>query len=173
MTIDKIGGNIIGSYTDNAVNSASQSADDSFAMRLEAAAQNSDDKELKKVCQEFEAIMLNMMYKQMKATIIRSELVEEDPGTAIFESMRDEELMNQASRTGTLGLAQSLYKQLSGQHVKAAPADEATAAATAINATTATEDRAISIAPTDGAEAAEVAPIEETQESEPIDKESN
>jgi Rod binding domain-containing protein len=30
--------------------------------------------------------------------------------------MRDEELMKQASKTGSLGLAESLYKQLSRRH---------------------------------------------------------
>lgn len=163
MTVDKIGGNIIDSYTNNAVNSATQSSDDSFARRLEEAAQNSEEKELKKVCQEFEAIVLNMMYKQMKATIIKSDLVEEDPGTAIFESMRDEELMNQASKTGSLGLAQSLYKQLSRQYAKAAPVADAESANAALaardgvaKANAATEADAgleadtINIAPTEG-----------------------
>ena len=158
MTIDKISGNIIDSYTNNAVNSAAQSADDSFAMRLEKAAQNSDEKELKKVCQEFEAIMLNMMYKQMKATIIKSDLVEEDPATAIFESMRDEELINQASKTGTLGLAESLYKQLARQYAKKAPVAEA------INPVPTAEDDTDTI---------NADPTEEIQESEPIEKEDS
>ncbi len=171
MTIDKIGGNIIDSYTDNVVNSVAQSADDSFARRLEAAAQNSDDRELKKVCQEFEAIMLNMMYKQMKGTIIKSYLIEEDPGTAIFESMADEELMNQASKTGTLGLAQSLYKQLSRQHAKVA----SVAGWESANAALAAENEAAKAATAANTDADEinVAPIEEIQESERIDKESN
>ena len=148
MTIDKIGGNIIDSYTSNAVNSAAQSADDSFARRLEEAAQNSDEKELKKVCQELEAIMLNMMYKQMKATIIKSDLVEEDPGTAIFESMRDEELMNQASKTGSLGLAESLYKQLSRQYAKKTPMTAAESADAALAA----QNEAARTAPADEAD---------------------
>lgn len=121
MDISKVSSNILNGYTNSATNSVTQASDDSFTRRLEAAAQNNDDKELKAVCQEFEAIMLDMLYKQMKATVIKSDLIEKDPGTEIFESMQDEELMKKASQTGTLGLAESLYKQLSKQYGKAVP----------------------------------------------------
>lgn len=113
MDIDMIGSSMISGYTDNAVNSTQQASDDSFAQKLQAAVDSKDDKALKTACQEFEAVMLNMMYKSMKATIIKSDLVEEDAGTEIFESMQDEELMDIASKSGSFGLAESLYKQLS------------------------------------------------------------
>lgn len=113
MDIGKISGNVIKSYSNDAARSVEQSSDNSFAKKLEAAVQSQDDKELKQVCQEFESIMLNMMYKQMKATIVRSDLIERDAGTEIFESMQDENLMGKASKTGSFGLAESLYRQLS------------------------------------------------------------
>ncbi len=124
MDIGKIDSNIMSSVVKNAGNAVAQSADDDFARRLEAAAKNSDDKELKKACQEFEALMLDMIYKQMKTTIIKSELVEEEPGREIFQSMLDEKLVEQASKTSGLGLADSLYKQLSRQYGRQAPAIE-------------------------------------------------
>lgn len=102
-----------GDLTNGATQSAAQATDDSFAKKLEAAVNSKDDKELKSACQEFESIMLSMMYKSMKATIIKSDLVEEDPGTGIFESMQDDNLMEQAAKTGSFGLAESLYRQLS------------------------------------------------------------
>lgn len=113
MDIGKINSNSIDSLTNDATRSAAQAVDDSFAKKLEAAVQNNDDKELKKASQDFEGIMLNMMYKQMKTTIIKSDLIKKDAGTEIFESMQDENLMELASKTGSLGLAESLYKQLS------------------------------------------------------------
>lgn len=122
MDIGKIGVGAMGSFTDNAARAVTRAADDSFAKRLETAANKKDEKELKKACQEFEAVIINMLYKQMKATVVKSDLIEEDPGTEIFESMRDEQLMEQASKTGTFGLAESLYRQLSRQYGKAAPA---------------------------------------------------
>jgi peptidoglycan hydrolase FlgJ len=113
MDIGKISGSSAGNLTNEATQSAAQASDDSFAKKLEAAANGNDDKELKKACQEFESIMLSMMYKSMKASITKSDLIEEDAGTEIFESMQDDNLMEQASKTGSLGLAESLYKQLS------------------------------------------------------------
>lgn len=113
MDIGKISGGSAGNLTNEAAQSAVQASDDSFAKKLEAAVNGNDDKELKKACQEFESIMLSMMYKSMKATITKSDLIEKDAGTEIFESMQDDNLMEQASKTGSLGLAESLYKQLS------------------------------------------------------------
>jgi flagellar protein FlgJ len=95
----------------------------SFEKRLQAAVDNKDDKELKRACQQFEAIMLGMMYKQMKATVVRSDLIQSDPGRDIFESMLDESLTEEASKTGTFGLAESLYKQLGKQNKSAVKAD--------------------------------------------------
>jgi flagellar protein FlgJ len=125
MDINKIDSLTMENYVKNAASSASRAADDDFAKRLEKAARNNDEKELKKACQEFEAIMLDMLYKQMKATVIKSELLEEDPGREIFESMFEENLMEQAAKRGSLGLAESLYKQLSRQYGRNVPANAA------------------------------------------------
>lgn len=113
MDIGKVSSSAAGSLTNEATQSAAQASDDSFAKKLEAAVNSKDDKQLKKACQDFEGVMLNMMYKSMKATITKSDLIEKDAGTEIFESMQDDNLMEQASKTGSLGLAESLYKQLS------------------------------------------------------------
>jgi len=110
-----IGG--IGSVTGNLINGTIESAknkitQDDFEKRLQDAMENKDEKELKQVCREFEGIVLNMMYKQMKATVPKSTLLPSDPGREIFESMLDEELMGEASKNGSFGLAEVLYKQL-------------------------------------------------------------
>lgn len=116
MGIEKINnGSTINNLTSGAVQSAGQAEDNSFEARLNAAMGKSDDKELKNVCQQFESIMLDMMFKQMKTTIIKSDLIEEDAGREIFQSMLDENLMEQASKTGSFGLAETLYKQLRKQ----------------------------------------------------------
>lgn len=121
MDVGKINNGMVNNLTAGAVQSASQAADNSFEMHLKAAMDNKDDKELKKACQQFEGIMLDTLYKQMKATIIKSDLVEEDTGHEIFQSMLDDSLMEKASGTGSFGLAEVLYKQLgkqSGTNVK-------------------------------------------------------
>lgn len=62
------------------------------------------------------------MYKQMKATVPKSSLFPKDSGTEFFESMLDEKLVENASKTNSLGLADLLYKQLSKQ-MKSGKAD--------------------------------------------------
>ncbi|MCR4436419.1 MAG: rod-binding protein [Clostridiales bacterium] len=89
--------------------------DDSFEKRLKSALDTQNEKELKNACQEFEGMLLNMMYKQMKATVPKWDVVEEDPGMEIFDSMLDDQLVEEASKTGRLGLGDMLYKQLSQQ----------------------------------------------------------
>ncbi len=122
MDINSIGSSTINSLVRNATAAGDVAAGESFAKKLEAAAKNNDDKELREACKEFEAIMLDMLYKQMKSTVIKSDLFEADPGREIFESMLDEKLMEQAAKTGSLGLADSLYKQLSRQYGRQAAA---------------------------------------------------
>lgn len=92
-----------------------EAVDKSFEEKLKAAVEKNDDKELKAACKQFEGIMLDILYKQMKATVIKSELVEADAGREIFESMLDESMLENASKASTFGLADSLYKQLSRQ----------------------------------------------------------
>jgi flagellar protein FlgJ len=125
VDIGKIGSNSIIDITSSTQRSVTQASDESFEQKLNAAVASRDEEQLKKACQEFEHIMLDMMYKQMKATIIRSNLVQKDAGSEIYESMLDEKLMEAASRTGSFGLAEMLYKQLSRNfETKGVNADE-------------------------------------------------
>jgi len=96
----------------NSITSAkSKVADDDFQEHLKKAMDSKDEKELREACQEFESIFLSMMYKQMKASVPRSDLIPGGLGRDIFESMLDDALMQQASKRG-IGLADVLYKQL-------------------------------------------------------------
>ena len=49
------------------------------------------------------------------AALKRPELISEAAGRDIFESMMDEKLMDEASKTNSFGLANQMYKQLSRQ----------------------------------------------------------
>lgn len=117
MEINNINANAISKGMSTEAESASlkESADKSFEEKLKKAMEKNDQKELKNACKQFEGIMLDILYKQMKATINRSGLVEADPGREVFESMLDESMMESASQISTFGLADSLYKQLSRQ----------------------------------------------------------
>lgn len=80
-------------------------------------AQSRNESELKNACMEFEKIFLQMLYKYMKNTVPKSGLVSKGLAEDVFESMLDEKLMVEASRTGSFGLANMLHKQLSKRHV--------------------------------------------------------
>jgi peptidoglycan hydrolase FlgJ len=109
-------GKITGSGSELPVyNAKNKAADDSFEVHLKNALAKNDDKDLKNVCQEFEGILLNMMYQQMKATVPESGFLPDDPANGIFQSMLDDKLVEEASKSGSLGLADLLYKQLRRQ----------------------------------------------------------
>lgn len=110
MDIGKINNNHVNTMISN---TKTTKANNEFEQKLQNAVKNNEEKQLRKACQEFEGIFMNIMYKQMKATIIKSDLVPSSPGTEMFESMLDEELVNQATEHRSYGLADMLYKSLS------------------------------------------------------------
>lgn len=103
------------SIIDNASTSSSKVSDSQFEEKLRAAAAKGDDKELREVCNEFESIFISMMYKQMKATVPKSDFLNSDSATEMFESMLDDELCISASQRG-IGIGDVMYKQLSKQY---------------------------------------------------------
>ncbi|KNY27328.1 rod-binding protein [Pseudobacteroides cellulosolvens] len=86
--------------------------DGSFEKKLESILEKKDDKELKKVCKDFEGVLLQMMYKEMRATVHKSGLIEEDYGKKVYEEMLDEKLVESAVNSGGIGLGDALYKLL-------------------------------------------------------------
>jgi flagellar protein FlgJ len=89
--------------------------DTSFEENLKSAMERKDEKALKEACTQFEGILLQMMYKQMKATVPKGTLIPKSYGTEYFEGMLDEALVDNAAKTNSIGLADMLYKQLSKQ----------------------------------------------------------
>jgi peptidoglycan hydrolase FlgJ len=88
------------------------SEDTAFSDALKKAYDTNDKEKLKEVCVQFESIMLSMMYKQMKATVIKGDFIEKSSARETFEGMLDDELMATAGKRGT-GLAEVLFKQMS------------------------------------------------------------
>lgn len=86
-----------------------------FEESLLNAQKSSDEKQLKKACVEFESYFLKMMLSSMKDTIDTSDsFIPKSNGEKIFEDMLYEEYADRAANSGNgIGLAQSLYKQLS------------------------------------------------------------
>ncbi|MCX7772106.1 MAG: rod-binding protein [Clostridia bacterium] len=117
--------------TDKIDTAKSQTETSGFQDALQKAFSEGDKTKLKKVCNEFESVMLQMLYKQMKATVPNDGLIEKSNGRAIFEDMLDQKLMDTSSQRG-MGISEMMYKQLSSQMdrmYKTQPKKEATPAA--------------------------------------------
>lgn len=70
---------------------------------------------LKKATEDFEAIFLTMMFKNMRNTVPDGGLMEKSFGRGIYEEMQDEKMAEEISTSGGVGLAKELYQQLSQQ----------------------------------------------------------
>jgi len=90
----------------------SLSDDDGFQAKLKRAMEQKDEKALREACQSMEEVFLNMMYKQMRATVPKSALISESASNDIIQSMFDEALIKEASKSRSVGIADILYKQL-------------------------------------------------------------
>jgi murein DD-endopeptidase MepM/ murein hydrolase activator NlpD len=71
------------------------------------------EKELKKACQDFEAIFTYQLLKSMRNTIEKCDLFHGGQGEEIYESLLDQELSKKMAGSGENSLAESLYRQLS------------------------------------------------------------
>ena len=67
---------------------------------------------LLKACQGFESMFLQMMWKEMRGTVHENSLFGESQGEKIFRDMLDTKMMDNISETGTFGLADVMFKQL-------------------------------------------------------------
>ncbi|HWR38001.1 MAG TPA: rod-binding protein [Patescibacteria group bacterium] len=75
-----------------------------------------DGVKLRKVCQDMEAVFLNMLMSQMRATIPKDPLLGESNAQNIMQSMLDTEMTKNMAKAGGIGLADMLYRQLSPTH---------------------------------------------------------
>lgn len=73
-----------------------------------------EDKRLKEVCQDFEAIFIHMMLKSGRDTVSEGGLVEKSNATKMFEDMHDQEMSTLMSKSedGGMGVAKMLYEQM-------------------------------------------------------------
>ena len=87
-------------------------AEESFEDMLVSALNDKDEKKLKNACVQFEELMIGMIYKSMKATIIRADDKDKDPAKETYEQWQDEAMVKEMAKNGSFGLADMMYKQL-------------------------------------------------------------
>ena len=104
-------GNI--NLTDLAINKVEEAGNKKFESILQEVASSKQEKELKEACQNFEALFLNMIFKSMRNTIQKSELMGESFATNMYEDMLYEKFSEEAAKDRGIGIGDMLYKQLS------------------------------------------------------------
>lgn len=83
------------------------------AQNAQNASKEQDDEQLKTACREIEALFIQQMLKQMRATIPKAGLIPESMATNIYQEMLDSEYSKLMSEShNSLGIAKMLYKQL-------------------------------------------------------------
>lgn len=71
-----------------------------------------DPAALKEKCRQFEAILIESMFKGMRATVPQSGLLEKGLAGEIFEEMRDAEIARHMAAGQGIGIAEALFRQL-------------------------------------------------------------
>lgn len=91
---------------------------------LRGKAQRKDDQALRETAQQFEGLFIQMMLKSMREAnnVMKSDLVQSD-AMETFEGMYDKEMSVQMSKRNTLGLADSLVRQVSQMQAQPSTAE--------------------------------------------------
>ena len=82
------------------------------APRPAGTAGQQDPEKLKGLVQEFEAIFIQQMYKEMRSTIPDDGLIPRTNAEDTFVQMQDLEIARVAARQGGIGLTEMMMKQL-------------------------------------------------------------
>lgn len=107
--------------TSGNTNNAVMSLNASKALNPLNGPKDHTDAQLKQVSQNFESIFIQMMLKEMRNSVEKSNLFGNSQATQFFESMRDEEIAKQLSASGGIGIGAMVYtqlKQATGPHIK-------------------------------------------------------
>ena len=73
---------------------------------------NPTDNELLEASQQFEALMLNFMLREMRATVPEGTLLPRSMAEDLFTGMLDERMVDEMARHGGIGIARMIFDQL-------------------------------------------------------------
>jgi len=81
--------------------------------QVKTTGKDKDPAKLKEKAQEFEAIFIQQMFKEMRKTIPHEGLIETDNASDTYNQLQDMEAARLAARQGGIGLAELMMQQLS------------------------------------------------------------
>lgn len=75
-------------------------------------AKGADAEKLRETCQQFEAIFIQQMLKEMRGTVPEGGLLPRNMGQDYFQEMMDAEVAKAAAIQGHFGIGEALFRQL-------------------------------------------------------------
>lgn len=75
---------------------------------------NPSDADLENASQQFEALLLNFMIREMRATVPESALLPPSMTEEIFTGMLDEQIAEEMAQNGGIGISRMIFNQLKG-----------------------------------------------------------
>lgn len=82
------------------------------------AGQAALERRLRRACRDLEAVFLRHLLEKMRQTLPKGGLLGQSRGEELFRSMLDDALADEMAKSGSLGLGQVLYDQLSRSILK-------------------------------------------------------
>ena len=82
---------------------------------LAAHPKDGSDEELEKATQQFEALLLNMMIREMRKTVPEATLFPDSMAKELFTDMLDEKIADSMAERGGIGISRMLFDQLRGK----------------------------------------------------------
>ncbi|PLX91416.1 MAG: hypothetical protein C0620_11445 [Desulfuromonas sp.] len=79
---------------------------------LDHASSGQSNERLKKTCDEFEAVMVQMMFKAMRGSQPKNTLFEKDTATEVYQELFDGEVARELAHNQSMGIGMHLYQQL-------------------------------------------------------------
>jgi flagellar protein FlgJ len=77
-----------------------------------STAATESERQAKDACKEFEALFINMMLKELRATINKSGLMDGGKAEELYTSLMDTQMSREMAAQGGIGLAEMLYRQM-------------------------------------------------------------
>lgn len=81
------------------------------APSAKTAAASPEQKKLRKACEEFESVMLGIVFKQMSASA-KGGMLDQSAANKTWRDMLEDERAKSMAQAGGIGLADSLYREL-------------------------------------------------------------
>jgi len=85
---------------------------DQITQAAGSAQKSQSQTEARKVAQDFEALFLNMMLKEMRKTVGKGGLLGDDAGTQVFQELMDTALADAMAKSSKFGLGDIVAKHM-------------------------------------------------------------